>query len=181
MPRYAVISSEESILSLFKSYVQSTYSESIETVMSDYALSFLDKQFPEAAFFRSKAVINLVDAESVIGATVLLAPEIVDPSKTDFQSEKLNLSDYRDVIDRLVESKAKERGNKNIVDAISWQSSTVKRFKKEAVAFITWRDVLFNTNLQEAKAMIQAGTPMDIDVFIAGLPLFEDIFAATVI
>lgn len=181
MARYLLNTNDPAIKSAFITYVQTTYLATPIEVLKDRVLQYLAEEFPGGSFFRVSAQIDLVAASTAIGVTVLNAPDILPQGNPVVVIETLKAKDYKEALYQLLEDKAQARGNLSSMEILSWQTSTVKRFKKEAVAFATWRDQLFDTGMTNVKAAIIAGTAPDIQTFIAGLPTFESILATTVV
>lgn len=72
----------------------------------------------------------------------LYKPKInTEPEKTSIQKYEINLIEKtKDILD----TKAKEYGYDNILSAVSYSNSTNIIYKIEGIAFIEWRDKLWN-------------------------------------
>ena len=141
------------------------------------------RKFPEKEdyfFFSSLTLLNLEAIRLSLGnykiQKIHTEPATFNPTET-----KITIFAYKQLLYTLLETKAVERNNISSLELLSWQTSSIPRFKKEAVAFNTWRDIIFDQPITNARTEIQAGTPIDFEVFLASLPTFESILATTVV
>lgn len=82
------------------------------------------------------------------------------------------IDDYIPILERLLETKAKEYFFDSSVDACSYTGSDNVQFRKESLAFVAWRDQLWGPVFEQLKADLVTG-PVDFDQFLSSLPTYE--------
>lgn len=82
------------------------------------------------------------------------------------------INDYIPILERLLETKAKEYFFDNSVDACSYTGSDNAQFRRESLAFVAWRDQLWGPVFEQLKVDLTSG-PVDFDQFLSNLPSYE--------
>jgi len=84
----------------------------------------------------------------------------------------VTINDYIPLLERLLETKAKEYFFDSSVDACSYTGSDNAQFRKESLAFVAWRDQLWGPVFEQLKVDLASG-PVDFDQFLSSLPSYE--------
>jgi hypothetical protein len=87
------------------------------------------------------------------------------------QAAAITETDIIFAVQHMLDAKARERNYDGILSACSYATSTVSKFKNEALACVAWRDAVW-AQCYASLAAVQAGhmAPPSKDEFVASLP-----------
>jgi hypothetical protein len=124
-----------------------------------------------AAFIANGIVINIVEVKQLAAMAGLVAcpnNNIGDKYDAETGTFELTDSEYKAVIQNVLDDTAKQHGYDNIITACSYSSEpAVQSYQVEGQAFMTWRAAV----LAYATSAIIAKP--SIDVLISNLPVLD--------